>query len=322
MFNLKNNESSRRTGMVMLIIFSVFLNLFLNSPVFVTASYAFEGDYVPMTRWVHPYGMKPMTYEEWKRIEPAHKNFMFESKLSRTPVLGHDVITGKHIMILINENIYPDIESAISTYMDDISLQGFSSNSFAVSYGTPDELRNFLINLYNQGMSCCLLIGDFPVQWYKVEEEAFPIDFYYMDLDGEWLDLDKDGVLDTHQGETNADIFLGRLCASPLKFNNANEVDLLLNYFEKNHRYREGEFPLFRRGLMYVDDDWAIYAPSWNTALQSLYPVTTLVRDVNETNADDYRQRLVDNYEWIQVCAHSSSALHQFTVNTDLLKQT
>ena len=48
-------------------------------------------------------------------------------------------------------------------------------------------------------MEGCILIGDLPIPWYETdfgdppEHEEFPIDLFYMDMDGVFADDDEDG---------------------------------------------------------------------------------------------------------------------------------
>ena len=82
--------------------------------------------------------------------------------------------------------------------------------------------------------------------------EEFPIDLYFMDLDGTWGDSDNDGLYDSHGGELLADIYVARLIASNLQYHGGEEVALMTNYFDKNHRYRAGSLRLDDRGLAFI----------------------------------------------------------------------
>jgi len=66
---------------------------------------------------------------------------------------------------------------------------------------------------------------------------------------------------------------------------------------------------------MYVDDDWEPWASFWGQDLGLVYTDTTVISDPETTRALDYSNRLVHNYEWIQVCAHSWPGGHSFKYN-------
>jgi hypothetical protein len=221
-------------------------------------------------------------------------------------------------MILVSDELYDDIAEAVETYVEDIGQDGYVATVLTVSGGTPSDLRTLLAEELSSGLKGAFLIGDLPVPWFEMDtadlgHEEFPIDYYYMDLDGIWEDYDDDGLWDYHHGESEPDIWVGRLTAKPCTFGDKTEAELVSNYFSKNHLYRTGQLPLSKRGLMFVDDDWYSWSQQWNQCLQLLYPETVLVNDREETNDDEYRRHLRENYEWIQICAHSSPDLHQFS---------
>ncbi|MCP4703315.1 MAG: hypothetical protein GY865_01795, partial [candidate division Zixibacteria bacterium] len=181
-----------------------------------------------------------------------------------------------------------------------------------------EDMRIFLQGKYAEGMEGCLLIGDFPIPWYEVMcwddtyLSEFPCDLYYMDLDGTFIDDDSNGLFDGHTGDLYPEIWLGRLTASPLNFGASNEVDLVNNYFTKNHLYRTGDLPVQKRGLSFIEDDWVPFAESWDNDHSLTYDNTELYYDEIMTYDSSYESRLEQEYESILICVHSSSALHQF----------
>jgi hypothetical protein len=132
-----------------------------------------------------------------------------------------------------------------------------------------------------------------------------------MDLNGTWTDADGDGLYDNHSGNLNLEVWVGRLYARPLSWD--DEVRLVRRYFAKNHAYRTGQLSLPDRALSYVDDDWSGFG---DCRLSQLYPSVTTVTEGSTTRASDYRVRLTQGYEWIQVCSHSSPWGHTFRVGS------
>ncbi len=268
---------------------------------------------VPVTRWVDQNGLKPTSYAEWKsqQVNPT----AFEA---RQVSLSEDSRSGVKISVIVNTDLFNSILASLTQYETDLIAEGHTVEIITSSGGTPEDMRAFLQGKYAEGMEGCLLIGDFPIPWYETEcwEELshteFPCDLYYMDLDGSFTDADSDGLYDGHTGDLYPEIWLGRLTASPLNFGTSNEVDLVNNYFAKNHSYRTGNMPVQKRGLSFIEDDWVPWATAWDNDHGLTYDNRILIYDEIETSESNYESNLELEYESILVCVHSSSALHQF----------
>ncbi len=223
---------------------------------------------------------------------------------------------GGEIAIIVNSGILSSIQTSLDQYQLDIAAEGFTSTIYSMTGGTPDSLRTFLQSLYATSLTGALLIGDLPVAWYEadcwdpVDHEQFPTDLFYMDLDGNWDDMDVDGQYDYHTGDLGPEIYVGRLTASPLTYNSANEISLLENYFDKIHRYRTGQLIFEDRGLAYIDDDWS--NSGWQNDLGRAYDSVVAVYDDYTTTASNYQSHFPASYEYVLLCAHSSPNLHQF----------
>jgi len=164
-----------------------------------------------------------------------------------------------------------------------------------------------------------LLVGDLPVAWFEAlefggEYTEFPIDLFYMDLDGTWLDTMNtgNGRYDGHVGDSvKPEIYVGRLTPTGMGV----DTILLRNYFLKDHNYRAGQLNLPKRALVFVDDDWYPWAWEWANNVALLFSDTTNYFDPETTRASFYRQRLDSTQAWVSVFAHSWPAGHQFTFN-------
>jgi len=273
---------------------------------------------IAVTRWIDPEGRVPITYQEWKATidMPGY----FASTLVGQSPRFRGIDTGTKFSIIVNSDIYDAIEFELDRYVIELTGEGFEVSTYTTSGGTPEDFRSFLYGLYAGGMEGCVLIGDLPVAWYETydcwdgtpDHEQFPCDIFYMDLDGDFADGDLDDVYDSHTGAVEPDIWVGRLTAAPLNLDGANEISLLKNYFDKNHLYRSELRPLNSSALVYVDDDWANGAEWWDQNVGLAYATRTFVNDEETTWHDDYEDRLDDNYEFIQVCVHSSPSSHSF----------
>jgi len=232
--------------------------------------------------------------------------------------LGEANSTSFIALVLVNSTIYSGVRGSLERYEKDLENFGFE-DVIILNWSDPsplrvrDVLRQFY---YNCTLGGALLVGDIPVAEYEMftewDYERFPIDLYYMDLDGNWTDSDQDGILDQHVGKKIApDIWIGRIKTSGL---GGDEIGLINDYFEKNHKYRNGELSAPRRALLYVDDDWANYADMDSYSVGLLYDEVTAVTDKATTNASDYVNRLKQGYEWVHIRSHGTWNRHHFMV--------
>lgn len=219
------------------------------------------------------------------------------------------------ITVLINYDLYPQIERSIETYLDDLIDENYIVELYTVLNGSPDELRSFLKERYDLGMDGCLLIGDLPIAWYKIDHhcpnhkdgEVFPCDLFYMDMDGTFTDVDDDGVYDLHSGNTSPEIWMGRLTASNLTYGNKSEAELINNYFLKNHNYRKGLKQVQNRALLYVELNHEDFLSGIKFAYNNID-----YTDETQTTKDGYMGKLSNAYETVMLCAHGTPELQVF----------
>lgn len=218
------------------------------------------------------------------------------------------------VLILVNSAIFDAIyESSLEQYILDLEAEDYYVTLVKYIGGTPQELKDYIKLI--SGLKGVLFIGDLPVAWFEIANDfnmgyaRFPIDLFYMDLDGTWQDIDNNGNYDNHTGNLSPEIWLGRLTSSTIYHTEMDQVGLLRNYFAKNSAYRRGKLLVQQRALSYPDDEWANYG---KCDLDSAYSNVTVINDRAGTNATDYKNRLKENYEWIQVCVHSNSYVHYF----------
>ncbi len=219
------------------------------------------------------------------------------------------------MLVLVNWELYPQIEDSISRYVMDLAYEGYYATVEQVSGGTPEELRDFIKAA--QPIVGCLLVGKLPVAWYEIENDFgdsgytnFPCDLYYMDLSGIWGEVDADGKFDSHSGDLRPEIWVGRL-STPTR--DGNDAELLKDYFKRNHLFRTGQLGFAARGIAFVDDDWQDFD---DCALDYAFPKSR-VKAFTEpavTNAENYKQNVDQLAGWFQLCAHSSPYVHAFKV--------
>ncbi len=233
-----------------------------------------------------------------------------------------DSIERPLICILVNSPIYAGIKSSLDQYAADVENSGFEvkiTESSQLVDETPTGIRRYLQENMRYNLIGCLLVGDISEAWFEIDTRRFPIDLYYMDLDGVWTDSDNNKIYDGHSGNVTPEIWVGRLKVPETA---GDETSLLNNYFDKNHRYRTGRLTLpWWRSMIYIDDG----GTSTNTeedainSLSKIYSDITFVNDRATTNATDYKKRILDpsGYQWIYLMCHGSHNNHTFTVPPD-----
>lgn len=228
-------------------------------------------------------------------------------------------LTSLIVVVFVNSTIYGDVKDSLEQYREDLKNSGLE-DAILLNWSEPDPclIRETLQHFYsNNSLAGALLVGDIPAVEYEMftewDYERYPTDLYYMDLDGDWVDEDNDGVYDEHKGKMKLapEIWVGRIKTSNL---GGDEVSLINNYFKKNHCYRNGTPSLPRRALIYIDDEWVNFAAMDENSLRLLYDEITVVTDKTTTNAVDFKNRLEQGYEWVHLRAHGTWDRHQFWV--------
>jgi hypothetical protein len=255
---------------------------------------------------------QPLQYIDPLDRMPAHYE-AYAVACSQMPftwkvISSHDAGRQDLIIIMVNDSLYPSIQSSVSQYIQDLTDEGYSTLVMTMLGGTPADIRALLIAQLPNDLIGTVMIGDLPIAWWEDGPygEDYPVDLFYTDLNGTWTDTDSDGKYDSHTGPTAPDIWAGRLYASHLTYD--NEVCLINNYFHVNHEYRTGALTLPDKGLVYNEVTWY---PN-DHGMGNLYTDVTMVNSENTTTAYDYKNRLEQEFQFIHLIAHSSCWAHTF----------
>ena len=206
---------------------------------------------------------------------------------------------GLTVVLLVEEGISAGINSALSTFQSDLEIDGYDVKTWLISGGSAEDIRNDLITEYAGGvLAGAICIGDIPTGWMDSGYGEYPVDVFLMDMNGTWNDPDADGLYESYSSG-GPEIWVGRLTPTYLSF--GGTVNLLNDYFAKNHAYRTGALSLPDRALAYEEAFTGLTG-----SLDNLY--TTVVRKTSPTgtNADDFRAELLNGYEWVHLISHSS----------------
>jgi hypothetical protein len=266
-----------------------------------------------VTRWAGP--GRPMSYEEYRSRHPRQplNGFEVERRYAGTDQTGA-------FLVVVESSLLAPLQAELIRYLDDLTIAGWEPILLSFSGGTPENLRGTLQTYWaSDSIKGALLVGDLPQAWYELYEDfdndgqpdnpwmvQFPCDLFYMDMTGDWYDGNLNGVYDTHLNDWQPEIFVGQLISSPI----GNEVELLRNYFDKNHAFRTGQLYLPGLGLAYIDDDWSGGAGQWGAALAQACGLVEIVGEPDSTTAAGYLDHLDNGYYSILLAAHSSPALH------------
>lgn len=217
--------------------------------------------------------------------------------------------------VVVYAPLYAYIADSMNVYLNDLVAEGYDVRVDTMRGSNAAQLRSHFASLVDSELVGALLVGNVPLAWYEVESaegrEEFPIELYFMDLNGVWQDTNSNGLFEGHTGNKSPEIWVGRLYSG--SFTWLNEIGLINNYFHKNHKYRTGGYTISTKALSYVDDDWYSFD---DCELRRLYDTVLVVRNNNTTTAADFRNRLDDMYEWVQICSHSSPWGNTFKNNS------
>jgi hypothetical protein len=215
-----------------------------------------------------------------------------------------DILRPSFMYVLVSELIYSDIQSRLERYANDVeSSSGLEVYVHTISIGTSSTVIRAMLQSAEKGLVGCLMVGDIAAAWYEYEDEIFPMDFFYMDLDGNWIDSDHDGKYDGRSGDFTMEIWVARLKGFTWQIN---------DYFDRNHAYRMGNFSFPERALLYVDDDWR--GTKEFDGIKKLYYNCTFVHDNATTCRTDYSNRLSKGWSLVHVMCHGWSGGHIFHV--------
>ncbi len=264
-----------------------------------------DGRNISKLEWFSPNGKLPGMYDDYISWHPPTT-----AKFSENNYYKDTSIFGNKISILVDTNIYNKIYEKLYQYINDLKSEGYSTFVQTVNGGGPSEIKTWVKERYNSGTIGIVFIGDITAAWAEVSDSVFPCDLFYMDVDGNWEDRDKDGVYEIHtsgSGDLGPELFIGRIYAYTLDYD--TEVNLINLYLEKAHEYRLGQISQPWRALEYVEEDWF----DMDVNLKDIYLQNVTRHDHGFlTRAADYLNQINLGQHFVQVCAHSSSSGHFF----------
>jgi len=279
-------------------------------------------DSIPQLFWVDKENVPPQSADELKAI--SHFDVIsYHDVIYKSVGIEHPkVINGNSsvLLIVVNDKLYSQISDKLNEFITQTESNGYKVELWSGAYANAEDLRNELKVYYDKnGFFYCFMIGTLPVAiseigYFEGENTPYPIDLFFMDLNGEWSDTDNDGYYDEHTGEVKPDISFGRIYNGSLSYGGDAEAGLTNNYLEKVITYCNGNYnDIKKRALSFVDDDWFPWSNEWSSALKYCYDDVEVVAD-DRTIDTEYEDRLDNNYETILLCAHSNPNAHYFKI--------
>lgn len=253
-----------------------------------------------------------------------------------TSTATSDETPGSNLLVVVNSEIHSLIQPEITQYKADLESEGYTVQVISYNCKTPSQLRETIRNYDPDGV---FLIGDFPVAWFEIypytmEIEGgiyaydyhtiFPTDFYYMDLDGIWMDSDGNGYFDKHTGNVEPEVFFGRLTTSQMDAL-GEEVEITKDYLERAHQYRTGLMEVKDKALIYWCKE---YDCGGRDTLREIYESVDII-DFQEMSGgqidylgggkEDFLQKIREGYQFVILGGLGHSGSTEVTMGDDQL---
>ncbi len=275
---------------------------------------------IPVTRDLT--GAEPPTRQEYITQFPVSEMILYN--VERAELRRDEDGT---VVIVINHRLLGEHEEGFQQYFDDLSEEGYDVVTVDMEGGTPQELKDVVIQEGGDNLVGTVMAGELPLAWFELFEyfdegeepdnprlHEFPVDLFFMDIDGEWQDTSGNEIYDVHEGSWQPDIWFGRMPGYNL--NQIDEDELITAYLDKVHRYRTGEMEMPHTSLNFVDDDWTEWADEWGDNMRLAYGGLLEEAQPETTSASRYTYHLNEEaYEMVQVCVHSGADTHLFRIN-------
>jgi hypothetical protein len=221
------------------------------------------------------------------------------------------------ILVLVDSDVYNAVSNGVNQYVLDVGRDGFWATVHVINGGKPADVRSYILSQSPRPKGV-LMVGAIPAAWFELHDDfhnahtEFPCDLYYMDTGATWNDPDGDGKFDDWSGTMNPEIWVGRLWTPT---SGGNDAALINDYFARNHKFRLGMLGHSRNAMAYVDDDWQSFD---DCALDSQFNPSEITKYTNPgmTDADLYKAEVNSLRSWVQLCAHSWTQGHSFTVGS------
>ncbi len=247
------------------------------------------------------------------------------------------------LLLVIDSTFVSTLSTEISVYTADMKADGWRVKTFYVGRTTTAaSVKSTIVTAYNTDATntkAVMLVGHVPVPYsgnfapdgHGDHVGAWPADVYYGDMNGTWMDVSVnntaasrtqndnipgDGKFDqTYVPDGSVELQVGRIdLANMPAFSTKTELQLLQDYFAKDHDYRVKNVTTVQRGL--VDDNFGYFSGE-AFAANGWRNIAPIVGSSN-VSALDYISTLKNNsYQWAYGCGGGSYTSAGGIGNTD-----
>ena len=237
------------------------------------------------------------------------------------------VIEQRGILILVVDSTFTvPLDSELSRLKDDLEGDGWKVIRCNVSRTAPVTfVKEIIVDLYNMDPAntrAVFLFGHVPVPYsgninpdgHPDHKGAWPADVYYAEMNGNWTDatvnttiasdprnhnIPSDGKFDQSIIPSDAELQIGRVDFANMPAFASSEQQLLKNYLDKDHAYRNKEFTAIHRGV--IDDNFG-YFGNEAFAASGWKNMGPLVGPGNVIEGDYFTTMTGNSYLWSYGC--------------------
>ncbi|MFY0672281.1 MAG: T9SS type A sorting domain-containing protein [Bacteroidia bacterium] len=245
-----------------------------------------------------------------------------------SPFLGEAVI-------LLDSIYINDLESEVEIFSNDLELEGWQVKTlYAGRNENVNAIKARIVDAATENTEALIIVGHVPVPYSgnftrfgisppdgHIEGAgnhtgAWAADAFYGDIDGEWTDntanhvdanlkrgknVPGDGKFDQTKLPSEVELQVGRIDFYDMPAFSKTELELLKDYFKRNHAYRVGEWKIEERAL--IDNNFV----SFNLASTGYHNFSCFYESelIDET-ADYVEAQREEGYLWSYGCGAGS----------------
>jgi hypothetical protein len=228
------------------------------------------------------------------------------------------------VALVIDENTYNALSNEILRFKSDIERDSnFDVFVLHKNWNKASEIRNKLVELFQkEGLKGAILIGDIPIMYHTTKYQGkvypkSPSDYYYQKLDTkDWIEETADTIIQSQDQKHvySRTIWTSRLM--PPGDSSTQKIELLRDYFDRNHKYRVGQ--LSYDGMLFVESEdqsdisQKLYTKVGQIAdYTNLYKQSSKVETAYAVDPGERKKRILEkitkNYEIMSFHVHGTS---------------
>jgi hypothetical protein len=289
------------------------------------------------TAWGSPIATLPGTATEYVD-DSVETGVSYEYKVVRTATnytgygyinagIEIPVIEQRGILILVVDDTFSEpLSDEIKRLINDFEGDGWQVIQYNVSRtAAVTEVKGLILSAYNadpENTKAVFLFGHVPVPYsgninpdgHPDHKGAWPADVYYAEMNGTWTDATVnttnatdprnhntpgDGKFDQSILPSDVELQIGRVDFANMPAFSSPEEELLKNYLDKDHAYRQKEFTAIHRGV--IDDNFGYFSGE-AFAASGWKNMGPLVGPGNVIAADYFTTMTGNSYLWSYGC--------------------